>query len=177
LRGADLRSEILSPQPLILASRHVPGAPPHHRRLPTLPAHIPARFVICYSPSQSPRLPRTQPRASGTVDGSPTLARRPPTSSLPGHPVLVVRIGSPRLGHGLSVRATSRVAERLAMPSFGPLPASGSSPSHQRTGHAAHGPSRALRPPRSSSTRPASIRPCLTPACSGLATLAADTRR
>jgi len=65
----------------------------------------------------------------------------------------------------------------LAMPSFTVFTASVSIPAHQRTCEAALGLSYALRRPRSSSTRPAITRSRLTPACSGLASLAADARR
>ena len=63
------------------------------------------------------------------------------------------------------------------MLSFAAPAASGSVPPHQGTCEAALVQSRVLRRSRSSSTRPASIRSRLTPACSGLATLAADARR
>ncbi len=65
----------------------------------------------------------------------------------------------------------------LAMPSFTGPTASGSIPAPQRTCEAALVQSHVLRLPRSSSTRPAITRSRLTPACSGLATLAADARR
>jgi hypothetical protein len=135
-----------------------------------------ARLVVGHSPARFPRLPRTERRASNTVDASPTLARRPPAPSPPGHPVLFV-VAALNLRRRIGRRATLRVAESLAMPSFVPLTASGSAPPHQRTGLTDRGPSCALRSPRSSSPRPASIRPCLTPACSGLAALATDARR
>jgi hypothetical protein len=63
------------------------------------------------------------------------------------------------------------------MPSFTVPTASGSIPAHQRTGEAALALSYVLRRPRSSSTRPEPTRSRLTPACSGLAALAADARR
>ena len=63
------------------------------------------------------------------------------------------------------------------MPNFTVPTASGSIPAHQRTCEAALGLSHALRRPRSSSIRPAITRSRLTPACSGLAALAADAER
>ena len=69
------------------------------------------------------------------------------------------------------------IAESLAMPSFTVPTASGSIQAHQRTGETALGPSYVLRRPQFSSTRPEITRSRLTPACSGLAALAADARR
>jgi hypothetical protein len=69
------------------------------------------------------------------------------------------------------------IADGLKMPSFTGPTASGSIPAHQRTCEAALGQSHVLRRQRSSSTRPELTRSRLTPACSGLAALAADARR
>jgi hypothetical protein len=136
-----------------------------------------APFVVTHSPARFPRLPPMHRRAFSTVDGSPTLARRSHRAIAARASGPRRRVGSPRLRHGRSVRAASRHAARLAMPRLTPPAVSGSTPPHQRIGVPAQGPTRVLRPLRSSSTRPASIRPCLTPACSGLASLVADARR
>jgi hypothetical protein len=69
------------------------------------------------------------------------------------------------------------IAEGLEMLSFKVPTASGSISARRRTGKAALAESRVLRRPRSSSTRPEITRSRLTPACSGLASLAADARR
>ena len=67
--------------------------------------------------------------------------------------------------------------ESLATPGFLVPMASGFTQAHQHTGETALGLSYVLRRPRSSPTRPGITRSRLTPACSGLATLAADARR
>src|SRR5512139_1762009 len=59
-----------------------------------------------------------------------------------GHPVLVV--SAPDLRHGLGLRANAKIATGRATPRFTPLTASGSTSPRQRTGRAAHGPSRVL---------------------------------
>ena len=65
-----------------------PGLRPQRRGFTAFPLTTRAPFVIAPPPAQLPRLPRTQPRASNGLDGSPTLARRPTASSQPAHPVL-----------------------------------------------------------------------------------------
>ena len=138
----------------------------------------------------SRRSPLTSPRGSSSVihrrcrhvfpehnDANPTpLTARPPWLAVPPrHRHQAIRFSaSPRpahIRHGCGPRATSSFAERPAAPRSAPSSTSGSAPSLPRTGQPVHSASHVLRPSRSSSTRPASIRPCLTPACSGLARL------
>ena len=68
-------------------------------------------------------------------------------------------------------------AQDLMMPTFTASAVSGSAPRAHRTHGAALGLSDVRRRPASASNRPVPIRSRLTPACSGLATLATDARR
>jgi hypothetical protein len=52
-----------------------------------------APFVFGHSLPQAPRLSRKRACAFPAVDGSPTLARRTPVPSQPGHPILAVTSG------------------------------------------------------------------------------------
>jgi len=137
-----------------------------------------------------PRAPRplsfagTGPASSAASPASyPTpLTARPPWLAGPRAVATTVsvplrRFGSPGLPFSLSAPATSRNAQSAAMPRFSVSAPSGSAAPVQRSREDAPGLPRVLLRPRSSSTRPASIRPCLTPAFSGLATLATDAAR
>ena len=135
-----------------------------------------APVVVRKAPASFRPLPQTHQRASNTVDGSPTLARRPPRSRGHGIPFsswcpVPSPQAQPTHAHGIE---THRAARNAQLHTTGGVRPSITSSAHLRD---RPGLSLALRRPRASSTRPASIRPRLTPACSGLAALATDARR
>jgi len=182
LRGAFLASDSPSPSPHILADRK---AQAHRLNVATSrrsPLTAPTPLVVAHWASQWPRRPRTQPRASSAVDGSPTLARRPPrrrlqairfsSSSRPAHFTFgfASRASQPfcSRGHrqqvrhplGLNVRHTlerRRRTRNALLHSTGGLRARTVRSAHLRSRPGSF--SRGRRRPQPSSTRPVSIRP------------------
>jgi hypothetical protein len=152
-----------------------PAVPPRGRSASRRAAHIAIRSHRRASgngPSQSSRLSPTARLITGTADGTSfTLHGSSRAFALP----VLWLFGYRRSGTAFGKRPG--IDGSLAMPSFAVSTASGSIPAHQPTGETALGLSLVLRRPRSSSTRPELTRARLTPACSGLAALAADARR
>jgi len=149
-----------SPRALSLAS----GSPLRHSLAPG--AH---RVMALRSPQLAAH---RHALIAGTADGASLTAHGSSRAfALPVFRLFVSRRSESAFGKAV------RIDESLAMPSFTVPTASGSVPAPQLTGEAALGLSHVLRRSRSSSGRPAITRSRLTPACSGLAALAADARR
>ncbi len=184
VRPAARRSPCLG-QPLAFTThRREPdatGAPPQRPHLTTYPLTSRAQFVVAHSHSSRPRRPRTQRRASKAVDGSPTLARRPPRRRLQATVLIVQSIRPPHLRFrlsrwpavpfswswsvGPSPAPPPRSAHARETPKDSQCPASqhrrppGSHRQISAPAKPTVAPSRVRRQPRPSSTRPVSIRP------------------
>ncbi len=143
----------------------------HDRRFNTEPSLSADVAVFATSPSPAVVILPASRRARRYV---PTAALASP----PFRRTFLVAAAAPAVPPRIRVlHSLSRGTESVAMPSFTAPSVSGFAPRTHRTHEAALGLSLVPQRPASASTRPVYIRSRLTPACSGLATLATDARR